>query len=358
MFAGRPPGSGRARRWRHGLMVLCLLAAASAPAHERIGSTSHSIIIVRADTVDYYLNMSPEISARLRREIDESSPDFQDYFASELKVRTWDSECRLERMRKASPESTGNRIVHLSYRCPREVRDLTVESHLFLDLDESHTQLVRLAPPEDPRKSLRGAVLTASNKTFHVPDVRSGGSAAGDRVLGFFKLGIEHLLTGYDHILFLLTVIIAMNLLDTVKAVTAFTLAHSITLALAFLGLVSLPSSVVEPLIALTIVYVSIENVLTPNARRRWILTGVFGLVHGLGFVGALKTITVSRDELLLSLVSFNAGIEAGQLLVVAAAAPALWFLRRRSWDRRFCRGFSLGAGALGSLWLIQRAIA
>lgn len=357
MFGEVPPVSERAQCWQ-ALMALCLLAASSATAHERIGSTSHSIIIVRADAVDYYLNMSPEISAQLGREIYESSSDFQDYLASELKVRTWDSECRLERVQMAPPESTGNRIVHLTYRCPREVRDLTVESHLFLDLDESHTQLVRLAPPEDPRKSLRGAVLTASNKTFHVPDVRSGGSAAGDRMLGFFKLGIEHLLTGYDHILFLLTVIIAMNLLDTIKAVTAFTLAHSLTLALAFLGVVSLPSSVVEPLIALTIVYVSIENVLTPDARRRWILTGVFGLVHGLGFVGALKTITVSRDELLLSLVSFNVGIEAGQLLVVAAAAPALWFLRRRSWDRRFCRAFSLGAGAMGSFWLLRRVIA
>jgi hydrogenase/urease accessory protein HupE len=337
--------------------VLCLLAVQPASAHERIGSTSHSIIIVRGEVVDYYLNMSPAISKLLAQELNEDSADFRDYFASELTLRTWDSECSLDQATNAPPESNGNRIVHLAYRCPQEVRDLTVQSHLFLDFDESHTQLVRLAPPGNPRDALREAVLTASNKTFHVADVRTGGAASRDRVLAFFKLGVEHLLSGYDHILFLLTVIIAMSLLDTVKAVTAFTLAHSLTMALAFLGLVSLSSAIVEPLIALTIVYVAIENIVTPKPSKRWALTGLFGLVHGLGFVGALKTITVSRDELLLSLVSFNTGIEAGQLLVIGLAAPALYWLRRQSWNRRFCRGFSILVGALGTFWIVQRVL-
>lgn len=218
-----------------------------------------------------------------------------------------------------------------------------------------HTQFARLAPPDDPGKSLREAVLNASNTTLHIPDVHTGGSASSDRALSFFKLGIEHLLTGYDHILFLLTVIIAMNLIDTIKAVTAFTVAHSLTMALAFLNLVSLPSSIVEPLIALTIIYVSVKNIFAKNVRKRWLLTGLFGLVHGLGYVGALKAITVSRDELLLSLVSFNIGIEAGQLLVIAVSIPALHYLRSRAWDCRFCRGFSQAAAALGTVWLVQR---
>lgn len=357
MVTGRTPGGRRALRWWPLFLALSLLTAVPAAAHDRIGSASHAILIVGADTVDYYLNMSPAIATLLAREVDERSPDFQDYFASELKVKAWNGECRLERALAAPAESTGNRIVHLSYRCPQEIRDLSVQSHLFLDMDETHTQFVRLATPEDPRKALREAVLTVKNKTFHIPDVRSGGSATGDRMLSFFKLGLEHLLTGYDHILFLLAAIIAMRLMETIKAVTAFTLGHSLTMALAFLGVVSLPTSIVEPLIALTIVYVAVENVLTQNARKRWILTGLFGLVHGLGFVGALKTITVSREELLLSLVSFNVGVEAGQLLVIAIAAPALWYLRKQSWDRRFCRAFSVGVGALGSLWLVQRVL-
>ena len=332
-----------------------LLTVGPVTAHDRIGSVSHSIVIVRGDTVSYYLNMSPAIADLVRKEADPNSADFHDYFSSELSVKTWDSECVLTQIEKAPPESTGNWIVHLQYQCPQAVRDLTIRSTLFLDLDETHTQFARLATPGDPGTAIREAVLTASNVTFHIPDVFTGGSASGDRALSFFKLGIEHLLSGYDHILFLLTVIIAMGLLDTVKAVSAFTLAHSLTMALAFLNLVSLPSSIVEPLIALTIIYVSVENILTRDIRKRWLLTGLFGLVHGLGFVGALKIITVSREELLLSLFSFNVGIEAGQLLVIAISLPMLQYLRRRTWDRRFCRAFSQVAAALGTVWLVQR---
>ncbi|TRZ93146.1 MAG: HupE/UreJ family protein [Rhodocyclaceae bacterium] len=337
------------------LLAGSMLTLACAMAHDRIGSVSHSIIIVRGDTVSYYLNMSPAIAELVRKEADPNTPDFQDYFSSELSVKTWDSECRLNQIEKASPEPTGHWIVHLQYQCPQIVNDLTIRSTLFLDLDESHTQFARLASPDDPATAMREAVLSASNVTFHIPDVHTGGSASSDRAWSFFKLGIEHLLTGYDHILFLLTVIIAMGLLDTVKAVTAFTVAHSLTMALAFLNLVSLPSSIVEPLIALTIIYVSVENVLATDIRRRWLLTGLFGLVHGLGFVGALKAITVSREELLLSLFSFNVGIEAGQLLVIVISIPALRYLRSRAWDRRFCRAFSQGAALLGAVWLVQR---
>jgi len=339
------------------LFVCSLLTVVPAEAHVSIGSVSHSIIIVQGDTVSYYLNMSPAAAKLIKQEVDPNSSDFQDYFTSELSVKTWDSECQLTRIDKAVPDTAGNWIVHLLYHCPQKVNDLTLTSTLFLDLDDKHTQFVRLAPPDDPAKSLREAVLNASNTTFHIPDVYTGGSASSDRMKSFFELGVMHLLTGYDHILFLLTVIIAMNLMDTIKAVTAFTVAHSLTMALAFLHLISLPSSIVEPLIALTIIYVAIENVYATKVSKRWLLTGLFGLVHGLGFVGALKAITVSPDELLLSLFSFNIGIEAGQLVIIAISIPILHYLRSRAWDRRFCRGFSQGAAALGIVWLVQRVL-
>jgi len=331
-----------------------MLPAILAHGHDRIGSVSHSIVIVQGDAVSYFVNLSPAIAALVRKEVDPNSPDFRDYFSSELSVKTWNRECELARIEQA-PQPTGHWIVHLTFQCPQQVKDLTITSTLFLDLDETHTQFARLASPDDPGTAMREAVLKASNNSFHIPDVLTGGTASGDRALSFFKLGIEHLLTGYDHILFLLAVIIAMNLLDTIKAVTAFTVAHSLTMALAFLNLVSLSPRIVEPLIAITIIYVSVENVLAKDIRRRWLLTGLFGLVHGLGFVGALKSITVSREELLLSLFSFNIGIEAGQLLVIAASLPALQYLRRRAWDRRFRRGFSRAAAVLGTVWFVQR---
>jgi hydrogenase/urease accessory protein HupE len=260
-------------------------------------------------------------------------------------------------MVQAPPLQSGNRIVELQFHCPADVADLTIASSLFLDLDESHTQFVRLAPPDDPRKVLHEAVLTVSNRVMHVVDVKTGGSASLERAVAFLKLGVEHLLTGYDHILFLLTVIIGMTFIESLKAVTSFTLAHSLTMALAFLGAISLPPSIVEPLIAVTVIYVAIENILRTNVRWRWIWTFFFGLIHGLGFVGALKVITVSRSELVLSLASFNIGIELAQLLVVAVALAAFRHAKRYPWSATFNRGFSMCVGLLGVIWLGQRVL-
>lgn len=105
-------------------------------------------------------------------------------------------------------------------------------------------------------------------------------------------------------------------------------------------------------------IYVAFENVMRANIRRRWLRTFFFGLIHGLGFVGALKLITVSRSELVPSLVSFNVGIELAQLLVVAAAVVALRYAKRYPWHARFNRGFSVGVGLMGFVWLGQRLLA
>jgi hydrogenase/urease accessory protein HupE len=339
-------------------LLLSLLSPAPAFAHERIGSASHAIVTAEGDTLAYYLSIPPKISTLLRQEADENSSDFRDYFSSGLRIQTWDSVCELARIEQTPPQPSGNRIVHMVFRCPKEIKDLAITSVLFLDLDESHTQFIRLARADKPGEFLREGVFNEKHKTFHVPDARGGDSAFADRALAFFKLGVEHLLTGYDHILFLLTVIVAMTLIGTVKAVTSFTVAHSLTMALAFLGVFSLPPAVVEPLIALTIVYVSLENLLARSVRMRWVATFIFGLVHGLGFVGALREITVSRNELILSLVSFNLGIEAGQLVIIAIALPLLLWLRRFAWQPLFLRGFSLCTGAVGALWFVQRSVA
>jgi len=330
----------------------------SAAAHERIGTFSHAVVTVTGNSVAYYLNLPPRVSSLLRENIGSEGSELSDYFRSEVRVTAWDKECPLASLVQAPPLKSGNRIIELRFRCPDEVTDLTIASTLFLDMDESHTQFVRLAPVDDPRKVLHEAVLTESNKLFHVADVKTGGSATFERAIAFLKLGIEHLLTGYDHILFLLTVVVGISFIESLKAVTSFTLAHSLTMALAFLGAISLPSSIVEPLIAVTVIYVAIENVLRTNIRRRWVWTFFFGLIHGLGFVGALKIITVSRSELLLSLVSFNIGIELAQLLVVALAIVALRYAGQYSWSTQLNRGFSACVGLLGFVWLGQRMLA
>jgi hydrogenase/urease accessory protein HupE len=334
-----------------------LICALPALAHERIGTYSHAVVTVSGNSVSYYLNLPPQTSQLLRSSIGVSDVDLADYFAAVIRLTTWDQECVLTNLVQIPPLPSGNRIIDLTFQCPKAVSDLTITSLLLLDLDESHTQFLRLAPPDKPNEVLHEAVLKLSNQSFHVADVKTGGSATLERALAFLKLGIEHLLTGYDHILFLLTVIIGLTLMESIKAVTSFTVAHSLTMALAFLGAISLPPHIVEPLIALTVIYVAIENIVRKNIRRRWIWTFVFGLIHGLGFVGALKVITISRSELVLSLVSFNIGIELGQIVVVALAMFAFWSIRNYAWTTKLNHGFSAAVAVLGVVWLGQRVL-
>jgi len=141
--------------------------------------------------------------------------------------------------------------------------------------------------------------------------------------------------------------------------VTAFTLAHSLTLACAVLGLVSIPARIVEPAIAASIVWVALENLRSADAtRHRWLLTFAFGLVHGFGFASALEGLALPPWRLAGALALFNLGIEAGQGLVIVAALPLFLWLRRAAWEGPLVRGASLAVAATGAAWLVQRLMA
>ena len=143
---------------------------------------------------------------------------------------------------------------------------------------------------------------------------------------GFFFMGVEHILTGYDHLIFLFGLLIAISQFRaTLWVITCFTLAHSVTLALAAFDVVRIPEHIVEPLIAATIIYVGVENLLRlDNATGRWRLALIFGLVHGLGFATDLKekVAGMSGEKIVVPLVSFNLGVEVGQLAVAALVLP------------------------------------
>lgn len=187
-------------------------------------------------------------------------------------------------------------------------------------------------------------------------------SAAGRKEFGqFLFLGVEHILTGYDHLVFLFALLLAGgNLLSTGKIITSFTLAHSITLALATLNVVRLPASIVEPLIAISIVYVGAENLLRRGVRRRWLVTFAFGLVHGFGFASVLRDLGVGAGGtgLLMPLFSFNLGVELGQLVIAALAFPLIWQLRN---SPRFIARYAPACSVLiilaGGYWFIERAL-
>ncbi len=177
----------------------------------------------------------------------------------------------------------------------------------------------------------------------------------------YLYLGYVHILPkGLDHILFVLGLFFAsIKLRPLLIQVTTFTVAHSVTLALAVLGLVAVPGSIVEPLIALSIAFIAIENIffnhLTP--WRPFIVFG-FGLVHGLGFAGVLQEIGMPQDQLLTGLVTFNVGVELGQLTVILSAWALLhWFYRRPWYRQRIVIPVSVVIASVALFWTVQRVL-
>ena len=176
----------------------------------------------------------------------------------------------------------------------------------------------------------------------------------------YLELGYVHILPkGLDHILFVLGLfLLSAKLKPILLQVTTFTIAHSITLGLSMYGIVSLPSRIVEPLIALSIAYVAIENIFTREVKPwRLGLVFLFGLLHGLGFAGVLRELGLPRGEFLTALLSFNLGVEAGQLTVIALAALVVSPVFRRPWYyARVVTPASLAIAAAGLYWTVLRA--
>lgn len=178
----------------------------------------------------------------------------------------------------------------------------------------------------------------------------------------YLKFGVRHIIDweAYDHLLFLAAlVVVAPGFLDLLKVATAFTLSHSFSLALAVFDVVHVPSRVVEPAIALTIVYVAIENYRPVKVSRRWKVAFLLGLVHGLAFAGALNPLGLTRSGLAACLVSFNLGVEVGQVTVLTALFPLLAWVKRSRPEasfRTFVRVASTVIGGLGLFWFLERA--
>ncbi|MEE2635973.1 MAG: HupE/UreJ family protein [Acidobacteriota bacterium] len=177
----------------------------------------------------------------------------------------------------------------------------------------------------------------------------------------YLQLGFTHIVPkGLDHILFVIGIFMLGTRLTPILAqVTTFTIAHTFTLGLSMFGLVSLPANIVEPLIALSIVYVAVENLVTSDLKP-WRLSLVFGfgLLHGLGFAGVLSELGVPRDEFVPALMSFNLGVEGGQLAVIAALFVALGWARHTRWYRRVAVvPISLGVATIGVYWTVTRVV-
>lgn len=235
------------------------------------------------------------------------------------------------------------------------------QSQLIADLPFGHRQWFT-------ERDANGAVLRSAMLSAKSPAVRVLFEAAippsSDRsamsIGSFLWLGIEHIITGYDHLVFLISLLIVCpRIVPAVQIVTFFTIAHSLSLAAAVIGWIRVPAAIVEPVIAATITYVAIENLFTQRSIRwRCGITFVFGLVHGLGFASVLQDLGAAKGQILGPLFGFNLGVECGQLSLAALALP-LWLQWRQSpcYSPRVVPALSVIIAALGLFWLFQRTV-
>ena len=174
----------------------------------------------------------------------------------------------------------------------------------------------------------------------------------------YFNLGFDHLLKGIDHIVFLICLIFLVSgFINLVKVVTAFTIAHSITLSLSFLGIVTISQSVIEALIALTIIFVALDAVDIKNKKFPWYYAFGFGLLHGFGFSGALSEIGINNNELALSLLFFNVGIEIAQLAIIPIPFLIVYFFNNDKIFQKIKYLTAISIGGIGVYWFIDRVI-
>lgn len=238
---------------------------------------------------------------------------------------------------------------------------LEIQSKLITSLPLGHRQYLQVQNSRGETIFERLLSAVADRAIVEMPDAHSSIAAfeAVRSFANFLSLGVKHILTGYDHLLFLLgLLLVARGFVSALNIITSFTIAHSITLAVATLNVVQIPSRIVEPLIAASIVFVGIENLLRgdiPNARR--MVAFGFGLIHGFGFASALREAGIgSGVGIVLPLFSFNLGVELGQIMVAAAALPIIWKLRENPmFIARWVPACSAAVVLLGSFWFVQR---
>jgi hydrogenase/urease accessory protein HupE len=240
--------------------------------------------------------------------------------------------------------------------------NLEIRSKIIATLPLGHRQYLQIQDSTGQTLFERLLSATTDRATVQVPhtDASTVALEAVRSFTNFVSLGVKHILTGYDHLLFLFgLLLVARGFFSSLGIITSFTIAHSITLAVATLHLVQIPSRIVEPLIAASIVFVGIENLLRgdiPTARR--MVAFGFGLIHGFGFASALREAGIGSGTggIVLPLFSFNLGVELGQIMVAAAALPIIWKLRENpTFIARWAPACSAGVVLLGSFWFVQR---
>ncbi len=339
-------------------VLLALLAAflLALPSWAHGARTGFSEVMVDGKEVTYLLEVP---SYYLLTDLDPMGPPAE---KEELQARLSDIQARVQETLHVSngeaiatlsvevlegEKSVGLVPIAARYTFAEPVTDLRIRYELW-DPQEANFQNLLKVHYLDETYEL---ALTPQRSSFRQ---LAGGYWA--QISSFVHLGIEHIFTGYDHILFILgLLILGGSFKNLLKVVTAFTVAHSITLIAAAMGVVSLPGKLVECAIALSIAYIAVENVFLKKGTYRWILAFAFGLIHGFGFSGILAELGLPTKGLVESLLSFNVGVELGQIVIVSLLFPLVLWSSRRPQHVWVVRGVSGVIFAFGMLWFVER---
>lgn len=330
-----------------------LLALGSAVAHQG-GTTGYATVSVAGQSVRYALSVPAEA-------LGDASRDLREFAAAVARHVAIDADgvaCSgvPAETRPQSPGHASVEVVVL-YACAAPIRNFAIRDGIDALLGADHHTIADI-------QWLGGARQVVFEKGQRAASVAIAGGATPDRpapsaFVFYVGLGVEHIIGGIDHLLFLLALLaLSRGVWPTVKIVTAFTVAHSITLSLAALGLVHIPARLVEPLIAASIVWVAVENLVAPaGVGRRWLIAAAFGLVHGLGFASALTELDLSRETLVRALIGFNVGVELGQMVFVAVVLPPLAWASRPGRLPRLPQILSVVVAVVGAVWLVERLL-
>jgi len=362
--------------------LILLLSVWVAPAHAHKPSDSYLTLSLRGDQVtgqwdialrdlDFAIGLDADGNGEITwGEVKAKHKEIAAYALTRLVIAADGAGCPITVIQHLIDNHTDGayEVMRFTVDCPASPQILSIKYTLFFDVDPQHRGLLRL----EDQGGTHTAVFSPEHQTWQL----EGHSAAlGRQFLDFFRTGVWHIWTGFDHILFLCALLLPAVLelrgrkwqavarfrqafIDVFSIVTAFTIAHSITLSLAVLGFITLPSRLIESAIAASVIVAALNNLYPLIEKRLWIVAFVFGLVHGLGFANVLTDLALPKPALAVSLVSFNLGVEAGQLAIVTTFLP-LAYLSRRSW---LYPRLALGAGSLSiavvaSVWLIERSL-
>ena len=338
-----------------GLLALAFwLLTAAAQAH--VTSTGLASIEATDSVVRYRLLLAPDdLSVDLAAALMQAAEGdakvtgrLVQMMQQAVQLRAGAAPCRNEASSIARLAGPGRLRLEMTFSCVSAGAALTLAEDWRPLLGEHHRNIVSVRDGASSREY----VLGPEQREARFDLVAPGGGWSG-----FLSLGIEHILTGLDHLLFLLVLLVnQQRLWSVVRIVTGFTLAHSLTLSLAAFGLVSLPDRIVEPAIALSIVWVALENLFFIGTEwRRTLVAFLFGLLHGLGFAGALTELQLTGTALAKALIGFNLGVELGQIACVIVVLPLIVWASRPPALARLPQAASVLVALIGAAWFVER---